>query len=104
MVDLLHQGRHAGSGVPINIKNKEVERLAAEIAELTGQTKTETIRVALEEQRRRLSHRIVRKSRKNDLFAFLEEEIWSSVPAWLLGRPLKKGEREKILGYGSRGI
>lgn len=32
----------------LNIKNREVERLAAEIAALTGESKTEAIRRALE--------------------------------------------------------
>ena len=41
--------------MPLNIKNSEVERLAAEVARLTGESKTEAIRRALDERRRRLS-------------------------------------------------
>jgi antitoxin VapB len=33
----------------------------------------------------------------------LEEEIWSQVPADVLGVPLTKAEREAILGYGPEG-
>ena len=33
----------------LNIKNAEVERLAAEVARLTGESKTEAIRRALDE-------------------------------------------------------
>ena len=43
--------------VALTIKNAEVERLAAEVAALTGESKTQAIRVALEERRRRLSDR-----------------------------------------------
>ena len=35
--------------MPLNIKNAEVERLAAEVSRLTGESKTEAIRRALEE-------------------------------------------------------
>src|SRR6266446_5355278 len=38
----------------LNLKNAEVERLAAEVARLTGESKTEAIRRALDERRRRL--------------------------------------------------
>jgi len=37
--------------VALNIKNDEVERLAADVARLTGESKTEAIRRALEERR-----------------------------------------------------
>ena len=36
----------------LNIKNADVERLATEVARLTGESKTEAIRRALEERRR----------------------------------------------------
>jgi hypothetical protein len=38
----------------LNLKNPEVERLAAEVARLTGESKTEAIRRSLEECRQRL--------------------------------------------------
>ncbi|MSO83388.1 MAG: PSK operon transcription factor, partial [Acidobacteria bacterium] len=38
----------------LNLKNPEVERLAAEVARLTGESKTEAIRRSLEERRQRL--------------------------------------------------
>ncbi|HYD05907.1 MAG TPA: type II toxin-antitoxin system VapB family antitoxin, partial [Reyranella sp.] len=38
----------------LNIKNLAVERLAADVARLTGESKTEAIRRALEERKRRL--------------------------------------------------
>ena len=42
----------------LNIKNAEVERLAAEVADLTGETKTEAVRRALAERRARLRTRV----------------------------------------------
>ena len=37
----------------LHIKNADIERLAEELARLTGESKTETIRKALDERRRR---------------------------------------------------
>lgn len=37
----------------LNLKNVEVDRLAAEVARLTGESKTKAIRRALEERRQR---------------------------------------------------
>jgi len=47
----------------LNIKNRRVEDLANEIAEITGETKTEAIRRALEERRQRLSYLVVQENR-----------------------------------------
>lgn len=41
----------------LNIKSDQVERLAAEVAQLTGETKTEAIRRALEERKQRVPPR-----------------------------------------------
>ena len=43
-----------GVSMALNLKNADVERLAAEVSRLTGESKTEAIRKALEERRRRL--------------------------------------------------
>lgn len=43
----------------LSIKNREVERLAEELAEVTGETKTEAIRRALEDRRQRLAARVL---------------------------------------------
>lgn len=87
----------------MNIKNSEVERLAAEVAELAGESKTEAVRRALEERRARLRLRVVRKSHA-DRLRFLETRIWSEVPDNALGRRLTKKQREAILGYGPEGV
>jgi len=87
----------------LNIKSEEVERLAAEVAELTGETKTEAIRRALEERRRRLGFRVMPKSRE-DIFEILEATVWSRIPASLQGKRMSRREEERLLGYGKDGV
>lgn len=88
----------------LNIKNAEVERLAEEVAGLTGETKTEAIRRALEERRGKLVQRIAKRTGDAALRRFLEREIWPLVPREVRGRRTTKGEREAILGYGGEGV
>lgn len=87
----------------LNIKNPEVERLAAELADLTGESKTETVRRALEARKEQLAHQVVRRRRGEAFRRFLEEEVWPNVPPDRLGRRLTKAERGEILGYGPEG-
>ena len=87
----------------LNIKNPRVVQLAADVAEATGETKTEAIRRALEERKERLALRKVPSDRTADLMRFLEREVWAVVPNRLLGKRLTKKERERILGYGREG-
>jgi hypothetical protein len=42
---------HGGDAVALNIKDRETERLAAEVAALAGETKTRAVKVALQERR-----------------------------------------------------
>lgn len=88
----------------LNIKNPEVERLADEVARLTGESKTEAIRQALLERRRRLRERVTLEARRGRLESFLVREVWTRVPADQLGRGPDRAEREKILGYGPEGV
>jgi antitoxin VapB len=88
--------------VALNIKNAAVERLAAEVAELAGETKTEAVRRALEERRERLALAGGVMTR-DEMVAFLEREVWSKVPAKVRGKLVTKREREEILGYGPEG-
>lgn len=88
----------------LNIKNREVERLAAEVAKLTGESKTEAVRQALTERKEHLVHQVVRPRKGASFLRFLEEEIWPAVPEEELGRRLTKREREEILGYGREGV
>ena len=89
--------------MPLNIKDPETERLAAEVAKLTGESKTRAIRIALQERRQRLGFRLKRRSRKDELLRFLEREVWPRVPAEERGRRLTREEEDAILGYGPEG-
>ena len=86
----------------LNIKNPEVERLVAEVAAMTGESKTEAVRRALDERARRLRLRSMDAVREDRLTRFLEREVWSRVPEGL--RAPTKREREEILGYGREGV
>ena len=88
----------------LNVKNEEVERLAAEVAKLANETKTEAIRKALLERRARLRARHGGRSKLSRLQALLENQIWPSIPADVLGRRLSKDEEEAILGIGPEGV
>ena len=88
----------------LNIKNPRVERLAREVAAVTGETKTEAIRRALEERQQRLTLRRDSPDRHAALLEFLEREIWPAVPKGQLGKATTRKEREAILGYGPAGV
>ncbi len=84
----------------LTIRDHETEALAAEIAELTGESKTATVRRALRAERDRLAAhdsaavaaRVARVRR------LLEEDVWPQVGAQDTQVPLTKAEREAILG------
>ncbi|HVV91391.1 MAG TPA: type II toxin-antitoxin system VapB family antitoxin [Solirubrobacterales bacterium] len=90
----------------LNIKDKETEALVAEIASLTGETKTGAVRQAARERLERLQRRAGRRKRSpEELQRWLETEIWSQIPDELLNRPpMTKAEREELLGYGPDGV
>jgi antitoxin VapB len=109
MVDkFYHWGHNKPSGgderMGLNLKNPEVEHLAAEVAAMVGETKTEAIRRALEERKEHLRFRVTNRDRKTSLLRLLEGEIWPLVPEGLLGKRLSRKEREQILGYGPEGV
>jgi len=88
----------------LNIKNREVERLATEVAALTGESKTEAIRRSLEDRHARLRVRVTDAARAERLHRFLAREVWARVPEDQRGRAPDKRERERILGYGPEGV
>jgi antitoxin VapB len=88
----------------MSIKDRDAERLAAEIAAMTGESKTRAVRVSLQERRDRLSLHFAGGDRRDDLLRFLREEIWPSVPSRLRGKGISRRDREKILGYGPKGV
>jgi antitoxin VapB len=87
----------------LNLKNAEVERLAAEVAKLAGESKTEAIRRALEERRTRLKGRSI-EQRRARLLHFLETKVWPNIPPDQLGRRLTREEEDDILGFGPDGV
>ncbi|MEA3412718.1 MAG: type II toxin-antitoxin system VapB family antitoxin [Pseudomonadota bacterium] len=88
----------------LNIKNREVEKLVEEIIRITGESKTEAVRRALDERKSKLSFRIASEDRATRLRRFIETEVWSVVPEKELGRRLGRPEEEAILGYGEDGV
>ena len=87
----------------LNLKNADVERLATEVSRLTGESKTEAIRKALEERRRRLKA-VGPAERRARLLRLLRERVWPSIPRTELGRRLTQAEEDAILGYGDEGV
>ena len=87
----------------LNLKNAEVERLATEVARLTGESKTEAVRRALEERRRRLKGP-ASAARKARVLRFLQTKVWPTIPRKELGRRLTRAEEDGILGYGPGGV
>lgn len=90
--------------VALNIKNPEVERLAQDVAGLARETKTEAIRRALLDRKQRLLLRRGSDNKSERLGLLLRTRIWPEIPARLRARGISKQEREKILGYGPRGV
>ena len=88
----------------VNIKNEDVERLLDEVVKITGETKTEAVRKALEERQQRLALRAGARADEVRLFTFLQDEVWPQIPADLLGTRLSKQEEEEILGYSEIGV
>ena len=88
----------------LNIKDPETEKLAAEVAAITGESKTRAVKVALQERKQRLAVRVVRRDRTEELRRFLAQEVWPRVPRKVLGKRVTRREREAILGYGPEGV
>lgn len=88
----------------LNIKNAEVERLAGEVATMTGESKTEAVRRALEERRQRLALQGASRRRGDEFLRYLEAEVWPKLPPELRRQRLSREEKEKILGYGPEGV
>jgi antitoxin VapB len=91
----------------LNIKDKETEELAAEVASMAGESKTGAVRQALRERRDRLALQSggAGKREPGSLRRFLETEIWPQIPKEDLDQPpMTKDEIEEILGYGPDGF
>ena len=88
----------------LTIKNAEVERLAAEVARLTGESRTQAIRVALQDRLVRLASGVDVEARKAELLRFLEDEVWNGVPEESRGQPHDSARDDALLGYGASGL
>jgi antitoxin VapB len=80
----------------LNIKNAEADRLARELAELTGESLTEALTIALRERLERESGR--KRSR------FLGEEIARIQERIARLPPLDRRSDEEIIGYDEHGL
>lgn len=90
--------------MPLTIKNADVERLVEEIARLTGESKTQAVRQALEERRTHLAYHAANEDRGTRFRRFLDQELWPVIPSEELGHPIKRSEAEALLGYGPEGV
>ena len=90
--------------MPLNIKNREVERLVDEITAVTGESKTEAVRRALLDRRAGLRLRVTQEGRRQRVRRFLEREVWSALPPDQIGKAPDKDERERLLGYSDEGF
>ncbi len=82
--------------MPLNIRNEETEQLAAALAKLTGETKTEAVTQALRERIER-----VRRNRAKKRLADELDEIalhCSSLPV------RDSRSAEEIMGYDEHGL
>jgi antitoxin VapB len=88
----------------LNIKNQRVEALATEKARLTGESKTESIRLALEKRLAELVREGRPESRRAEVQSFLENEVWPLIPPTEIGRRISRAEEDAILGFGPDGV
>ena len=94
---------YPGVIMALNLKSTEVERLAAEVARLTGESKTEAVRRALEERRQRLKPAST-DHRRARVLRFLKTKVWPTLPKAQRGRRLSRAEEDDVLGYGPGGV
>jgi antitoxin VapB len=80
----------------LNIRSPETEALAAELASITGETKTEAVRLALAERLERVRHQRRRRSLVDDLNRIADH--CSSLPS------LDDRSADAILGYDVHGL
>lgn len=80
----------------LNIRNPVTERLAREVAELTGETKTDAVTTALRDRLERLRRERVHRSLADELDEIARH--CASLPV-LDARP-----EEEILGYDEQGL
>jgi len=80
----------------INIRNTEVEELAEALARLTGETKTEAVRLALRDRLTRLRRERTRRALADELDTIARE--CAALPI------LDRRPADEILGYDEHGV
>ena len=88
----------------LNIKNRDVERLVNEVAELAGESKTETVRVALIERRARLRLHGSAQDGADRFQQYLETSVWPFLTPEARNHRLTRAEEDALLGYGPDGV
>ena len=78
----------------LNIKNIEVEKLAAEVAAMTGETKTEAIRKALAERKKQLT--VPQRQRMDGMREWLERDVWPHIKPEFQGKPMTKADWDAL--------
>jgi antitoxin VapB len=90
--------------MPLNIKDPETERLAAEVAALAGESKTAAVRQALRERKRRLLLARTGRARGDRIVDTLQRQFWPQLAAGVRGSTITRAEMEAILGFGPAGV
>jgi antitoxin VapB len=88
----------------LNLKSQEAERLAARVAHLTGESKTEAVRRSLAERLERLEAATGEADRERRMREFLTREVWAKLAPDQRGRAITEAEEDEILGYGASGV
>jgi antitoxin VapB len=86
--------------VAIQIKDPVVTKLAAELASLTGESKTDAIRNALEEKMARITMCAARRTRRAEMARILGREVCTLARAGGKKEVLSAAEIQELLAYG----
>lgn len=78
----------------LNIKNPEVEKLAAEVAAMTGESKTEAIRQALLKRKDQL--KLNNRNRTDLLYEWLARDVWPHVKPEFRNKPMTKADWDAL--------
>ncbi len=78
----------------LNIKNPEVEKLAAEVAAITGESKTEAIRQALLKRKEHLTAH--QTNRMDGVREWLARDVWPHVKPEFRNKPMTKADWDAL--------
>ena len=89
----------------LSIRDRETDRLARELAALTGETMTGAIRTSLEERLARLEERLAREKRRRDADIERRRKAINAIVERFAKLPvLDDRSPEEILGYDENGL